>query len=114
MYLQKGDLMQTQPNTPPTIHRFAGDLQFLVLMHNSLLRTTLAASRRAAAQRALVTRSYAAGPPPPHAETESYEEKDPIPDYPDLPWVSRQTLPAKGWDDMLLRRNYGDPVRQNL
>lgn len=78
-------------------------------MHNSLLRPALAATRRVAAQRAFPLRSYATQPP--HAETESYETKDPVPDYPDLPWVSRQTLPAKGWDDMLLRRNYGDTVR---
>lgn len=87
---------------------------FVFLMHNSLLRPALAASRRVAAQRTLTTRSYATRSPPPHAETESYEEQDPVPDYPELPWVSRQNLPAKGWDDMLLRRNYGDPVRQNV
>ena len=30
--------------------------------------------------------------------------------YPQLPFVSRQHLPAQGWQDPLLRRNFGDTV----
>lgn len=33
--------------------------------------------------------------------------------YPQLPWVSRQHLPAYGWQDPLMRRNFGDTVRHN-
>ncbi|TFK74103.1 hypothetical protein BDN72DRAFT_886500 [Pluteus cervinus] len=41
------------------------------------------------------------------------QEPDPqLGDYPQLPWVSRQTLPAKGWDDPLLRRNFGDTLHE--
>lgn len=77
-------------------------------MHNFLIRPTLAAARRAIAQRA-ATRPYVTKPPNP--EVPDYDSVDPVPDYPELPWVSRQNLPAKGWDDMLLRRNYGDTVQ---
>jgi len=39
------------------------------------------------------------------------EEVDPqLNGYPQLPWVSRQRLPAFGWQDPLLRRNFGDTV----
>lgn len=39
------------------------------------------------------------------------QEKDPqLGDYPDLPWVSDQELPARGWWDQQMRRNFGDPV----
>jgi hypothetical protein len=79
----------------------------LVNMHGALLRPVVAATRRTA----LATRSYASRPPVPQ-ERESYEIKDPEPDYPQLPWVSRQNLPPKHWDDMLLRRNIGDTVRK--
>ncbi|KAF5359196.1 hypothetical protein D9756_003117 [Leucocoprinus leucothites] len=77
-------------------------------MHNSLLRPTLLAARRAAAQHA-AARSYVTKPNP---EVPDYDTVDPVPDYPQLPWSSRQNLPAKGWDDMLLRRNYGDPLHE--
>ena len=40
------------------------------------------------------------------------EEPDPQLDgYPQLPWQSRQDLPPLGWQDNLMRRNYGDTVR---
>jgi hypothetical protein len=39
------------------------------------------------------------------------QEKDPqLGDYPDLPWISNQELPARGWWDQQMRRNFGDPV----
>ncbi|KXN80889.1 hypothetical protein AN958_06933 [Leucoagaricus sp. SymC.cos] len=78
-------------------------------MHNALLRPALAATRRAAARHTAV-RSYATQKPGP--EVPDYSSVDPVPDYPQLPWNSRQNLPAKGWDDMLLRRNYGDPLHE--
>lgn len=43
--------------------------------------------------------------------TFKHQEKDPqLGDYPDLPWVSNQELPARGWWDQQMRRNFGDPV----
>lgn len=39
------------------------------------------------------------------------EEPDPqLNGYPQLPWQSRQSLPPLGWQDNLMRRNYGDTV----
>ncbi|KAI6108073.1 Ndufb8, NADH dehydrogenase 19kDa subunit [Pisolithus sp. B1] len=32
--------------------------------------------------------------------------------YPELPWVSNQSLPARGWWDQQERRNFGDPVHE--
>lgn len=38
-------------------------------------------------------------------------EKDPqLADYPQLPWISNQSLPPRGWWDTQERRNFGDPV----
>ena len=40
------------------------------------------------------------------------EEPDPqLNGYPQLPWQSRQDLPPLGWQDNLMRRNFGDTVR---
>jgi NADH dehydrogenase (ubiquinone) 1 beta subcomplex subunit 8 len=40
------------------------------------------------------------------------QEVDPqLAGYPQLPYVNRQRLPAKGWDDPQMRRNFGDTVR---
>ena len=33
--------------------------------------------------------------------------------YPELPYVSKQRRSAYGWDDPQMRRNFGDPVREN-
>jgi NADH dehydrogenase (ubiquinone) 1 beta subcomplex subunit 8 len=47
--------------------------------------------------------------------TPAKQEPDPqLNGYPQLPWISRQTLPASGWQDPLMRRNFGDTVRHNL
>ncbi|KIL67527.1 hypothetical protein M378DRAFT_159340 [Amanita muscaria Koide BX008] len=41
------------------------------------------------------------------------EERDPqLNGYPQLPWVSRQTLPPKGWQDEQMRRNFGDTLHE--
>ena len=48
------------------------------------------------------------------ATTATTTPDDPDPQlagYPQLPNVSRQTLPARGWWDMQMRRNMGDTVR---
>ncbi|KAF7424194.1 hypothetical protein PC9H_009498 [Pleurotus ostreatus] len=69
------------------------------------------AGARAAASRPLVQcaqpsllgrRAYATPPK---------EETDPqLLGYPQLPFTSSQYLPAKGWQDSLMRRNYGDTL----
>jgi len=78
-------------------------------MQGFLLRPAGIVARRMAVRK-VVARSYTTQ----QSDTESYETVDPVPDYPQLPWNSRQNLPAKGWDDILLRRNYSDPVRRTL
>ncbi|OCH95372.1 hypothetical protein OBBRIDRAFT_830935 [Obba rivulosa] len=41
------------------------------------------------------------------------EEVDPqLGGYPQLPYVSKQRLPPRGWDDPQMRRNFGDPVHE--
>jgi len=41
------------------------------------------------------------------------EEKDPqLGDYPQLPWVSTQLRPAKGWWDVQMRRNFGEVIHE--
>ncbi|KAI0925791.1 hypothetical protein AcW1_008123 [Taiwanofungus camphoratus] len=41
------------------------------------------------------------------------EDEDPQLDgYPQLPYVSRQRLPARGWDDWQMRRNFGDTLHE--
>ena len=75
------------------------------------MSSTILAARKAGIRAALranrtqATRSYAAAPV-------SYkEDHDPqLGDYPVLPYVNRQRLPARGWDDWQMRRNFGDPV----
>ena len=50
-------------------------------------------------------RSYTSRPP--------NEEADPqLNGYPQLPFVSRQHLPARGWQDPLMRRNLGDTLHE--
>jgi NADH dehydrogenase (ubiquinone) 1 beta subcomplex subunit 8 len=51
-------------------------------------------------------RTYATPPVSYHQQ-----EVDPqLGGYPQLPYISRQRLPAKGWWDPQMRRNYGDTV----
>lgn len=63
---------------------------------------TVALRRRQQRTTLLVAKRFASG----------LSDKDlDLENYPVLPDVSRQHAPAKGWDDMLARRNFGDPVR---
>ncbi|KAL4064411.1 hypothetical protein V8B97DRAFT_2006505 [Scleroderma yunnanense] len=40
-------------------------------------------------------------------------EPDPqLAGYPELPWLSNQALPPRGWWDQQLRRNFGDPIHE--
>ncbi|RXW25589.1 hypothetical protein EST38_g210 [Candolleomyces aberdarensis] len=68
----------------------------------SSIRTTsrLLAS---APPRAALARSYA---------TPSQEVDPQLEGYPQLPFIQRGTLPARGWDDMLERRNFGEPIHE--
>jgi NADH dehydrogenase (ubiquinone) 1 beta subcomplex subunit 8 len=70
----------------------------------NIIRRTVAlrlASRRVAGVNSLRARSYA---------TPAQEADPQLNGYPQLPEVQRGTLPARGWDDMLERRNLGEPV----
>ncbi|KAF8150788.1 hypothetical protein B0H34DRAFT_801714 [Crassisporium funariophilum] len=74
---------------------------------NAILRRVLA-TRSAARHRLLAStntaRQYA---------TPSTPESDPqLNGYPQLPFVSRQTLPPLGWQDPLTRRNFGDTLHE--
>jgi len=68
---------------------------------NSLLRRAVVARQIPRRSVITATRAYVAP-----------QEPDPqLNGYPELPWVSRQSLPPLGWQDNLLRRNFGDTVR---
>ncbi len=86
------------------------------------MNTSLAVARRAAlrARAAARVRTYVApaatqapAPTSPAPLTTTMpEDDDPqLADYPRLPFVSKQTRPARGWEDQQFRRNYGEPVR---
>ncbi|KAG6334645.1 hypothetical protein ID866_4441 [Astraeus odoratus] len=48
-----------------------------------------------------------------NAASSSNDDKDPqLAGYPELPWVSNQSLPPRGWWDQQMRRNFGDPVHE--
>ncbi|KAF8896459.1 hypothetical protein BD779DRAFT_1668241 [Infundibulicybe gibba] len=65
---------------------------------SAILRRVTAISKRPATY----ARYYATRPEP-----------DPqLNGYPELPFVSRQHLPANGWQDSLLRRNFGDTLHE--
>ncbi|KAK0500423.1 hypothetical protein EDD18DRAFT_1149937 [Armillaria luteobubalina] len=63
----------------------------------------VASATRPAAAFAVRSRAYAA---------EAAKDPETDDDYPKVPNVSRQYLPAKGWQDPLTRRNFGDPVHE--
>ncbi|KAH9928286.1 uncharacterized protein B0H18DRAFT_953990 [Fomitopsis serialis] len=72
--------------------------------HDKALSEEIAGSLHSRPWLSFPVRSYAT---PVHYK----EEHDPqLGDYPQLPWVSRQRLPARGWDDQQMRRNFGDPL----
>lgn len=82
----------------------------LLNMHAAVLAARRVAGRRTPALSIarVQARSYAA--PVPYAK----EDDDPqLADYPRLPAVSKQTRPARGWEDMQMRRNFGEPVRKS-
>lgn len=56
-------------------------------------------------------RTYATARPTTVEEESTIDEAELV--DPQLPDISRQYLPAKGWQDNLMRRNFGDPVRIN-
>jgi hypothetical protein len=67
--------------------------------------------------RRLATRAIAARRFPPTSRTYVSQTEQPdydLDNYPKLPNVSHQTRPALGWDDMLERRNIGEPVSHHI
>ena len=73
-----------------------------------------AIARRVTAAHALARRSPARPLLPASARTYASPAEEPDPQlagYPQLPWVSRQTLPPRGWQDEQMRRNFGETVR---
>ncbi|KAI0671778.1 hypothetical protein C8Q78DRAFT_991332 [Trametes maxima] len=85
------------------------------------MNTSLTVARRAALRARAVApriRSYAtpttAAPTSPAPLTSTLpEDDDPqLADYPRLPFVSKQTRPARGWEDLQFRRNYGEPLHE--
>ena len=74
--------------------------------------TTTLLLRRAAARQAATALSIVRYRP---YSGQKPEEVDPQLDgYPQLPLVSRQHLPAKGWWDQQMRRNFGDTVSSSV
>ena len=84
-------------------------------MNSSLTLARRAALQARASARAARIRSYAT-PAATQASSEAVPvftgvDDDPqLADYPRLPYVSKQTRPARGWEDMQFRRNYGETV----
>jgi NADH dehydrogenase (ubiquinone) 1 beta subcomplex subunit 8 len=67
---------------------------------------------RRVATRAIVARRFL---PATRAYASQTEQPDyDLENYPKLPDVSHQTRPALGWDDMLERRNIGEPVSHHI
>jgi hypothetical protein len=56
-------------------------------------------------------RAYATSQPTTEEESTTVDAEL---DSPQLPDISRQYLPPKGWQDNLMRRNHGDPVWLNI
>jgi len=89
---------------PPTLDQFTPRRPPPTMSSNQVLRRGLAVARSTVRCRGstLATRTYA---------TPSGQEPDPqLNGYPQLPWHSRQSLPPLGWQDPLMRRNFGDTV----
>ena len=79
---------------------------FVTVMSSTILAARKAGIRAALrANRIQAARSYSA---PPVSYKEDHDPQ--LGDYPVLPYVNRQRLPARGWDDWQMRRNFGDPV----
>ncbi|KAI0635967.1 hypothetical protein C8Q77DRAFT_1216482 [Trametes polyzona] len=87
-------------------------------MNTSLTVARRAALRARAAAAAPRIRCYAtpAAPAPtspaPMTTTLGEEDDPQLADYPRLPFVSKQTRPARGWEDLQFRRNFGEPLHE--
>ena len=89
-------------------------------MNSSLTVARRAALQARAATRMARIRSYASPAatqapapttPAPLSSTLPDDADPQLGDYPRLPFVSKQTRPARGWEDPQFRRNFGEPVR---
>lgn len=93
------------------------------LSHPHAMNTSLTVARRAALRaraaapriRCYATPSAPAPTSPAPMTSTLPEDDDPqLGDYPRLPFVSKQTRPARGWEDPQFRRNFGEPVRLSI
>ena len=86
-------------------------------MNSSLALARRAALRARAAPRLrhyvapAATQAPAPTSPAPMTTTMPPDDDPQLADYPRLPFVSKQTRPARGWEDMQFRRNFGETVR---
>ncbi|KAH9903064.1 hypothetical protein C8Q73DRAFT_609672, partial [Cubamyces lactineus] len=71
---------------------------------------------RGAAAAASRIRCYATpsapAPTSPAPMTSPPDDDPQLADYPRLPFVSKQTRPALGWEDLQFRRNFGEPLHE--
>ncbi|KAI0787631.1 hypothetical protein C8Q74DRAFT_1366471 [Fomes fomentarius] len=85
------------------------------------MNSSLAAARRAALRvrpaprpRFYVAPAVAQAPAPttpaPLTATLPDDDDPQLADYPRLPFVSKQRRPARGWEDLQFRRNFGEPL----
>ncbi|KAI9061308.1 hypothetical protein FKP32DRAFT_1613151 [Trametes sanguinea] len=90
-------------------------------MNTSLTVARRAALRaRAAASAASRIRCYATPAntsvaptsPAPMTAADPEDDDPQLADYPRLPFVSKQTRPARGWEDLQFRRNFGEPLHE--
>ena len=88
------------------ISNFISEPRHFPLMMNSNIILRRFAARSAVSYRSLTSTNIL------RLYSTPSEEPDPQLDgYPQLPWQSRQSLPPLGWQDNLMRRNFGDTVR---
>lgn len=90
-----------QTVSPPSSTTTMSSVQRIARARSALRARKLASSSS-------ISRTYATRSP---ATLDKPEEDPLLNGYPQLPNVSRQSLPATGWWDVAARRNMGDTVR---
>ncbi|KAF8532197.1 hypothetical protein JB92DRAFT_2845425 [Gautieria morchelliformis] len=76
-------------------------------MRCSLARPVLRSTRAKQAAQIFLSRHYATP-----VEYKPHEKDPQLGDYPQLPFVSTQLRPPKGWWDVQMRRDYGEVVHE--
>ena len=74
-------------------------------MRSSLARPVLRSIRPTQLTQTYFSRQYATP-----VEYKPHEKDPQLGDYPQLPYVTTQLRPARGWWDVQMRRNYGEVV----